>query len=176
MYFSQLFQCFSQIFQSSELPQVIQNLGLAFLTILIPFAIAIFTKILQAKEKFAKLDILVIIDEVFKLKWIVIATISIFLPFSVWSISPIYLRCFEVLISFLGIFFIGKTIFKIYEWIKGKTFDYRLTYLKKIENPEDMKIAWEDVWRSKEEKLFIENEFLKIFLSKIERFLKQCRF
>jgi len=171
MDFSGLFQSFLQIFQSHEIPQLIQNLCLAVLTVLIPFAIAIFSKILQAKEKFAKLDILVMIDEVFKLKRILIAIICIFLPLFFWSILPIYLRPFEILISFLGIFMIGETIWKIYEWVKGKTFDCRLAYLKKLKSPKDMKTAWEDVWRNKEVNLQREQEFLEIFLSKIEKFL-----
>jgi hypothetical protein len=159
-----------QVLQSPNTSNIIQDLGLALLTILIPFTIAIFQKIFEAKEELSTLNLFVIIDEVFILKRVVGATFLIFLPFIFWNISPIWVRGLEVFLSVIGIIILTNTILSIYNWIKGETFNYQKNYLRKLKEPEEMKKAWVDVWKvglSRE----MEEEFLYIFLSKFENFL-----
>jgi len=169
-----------QLFQSSEVPHALQNLDLAFLTILIPFAIAIITKILQPEEKFQKLDFRVITEKVIKLKRLLVATAFIFLPSCFWSIIPPFLKFFLVLISCAGIYFIIEAILKIYNWVKGDKTKYRIDYLKglKLENSkkaEDMKIVWGEIWQAPEIDINDEEQYLKIFRLKIEEGLKKSR-
>ncbi len=56
----------------NNLPTIIQGIGIALLTILIPLAIAILTDVYQkrrdGKIEFANLDLHVILDNVFKIK------------------------------------------------------------------------------------------------------------
>jgi hypothetical protein len=60
---------------------IIQGIGLALLTILIPLAIAILADIYQKRKKeYAYLDLHVILDNVFKIKIIILSVFLIFLP------------------------------------------------------------------------------------------------
>jgi hypothetical protein len=159
-----------QILQSSNITSIIQDLGLALLTILIPFAIAEFQKIFEEKEKPRKLYLFVIIDEVFDLKRVVGATFLIFLPCIFWNISPIWVRGIEVSLSVIGIIILTNTILSIYNWIEGKTFNYQKNYLKKLKDFKKMEEVWGEIWKSSQNPK-IEKEFLDIFLSKLERLL-----
>ncbi|MEM4888940.1 MAG: hypothetical protein QXJ64_05835, partial [Thermosphaera sp.] len=64
-----------RIEQVDNLPNYIQAVSLAILGLLIPFAIAILTEFYQKTrspdEKFSRLDVLVILDKVFKIKNII---------------------------------------------------------------------------------------------------------
>ena len=168
----------SEILQYPEVPHVIQNLGLAFLTILIPFAIAVFTIILQKKEEqknLQKLNLSVLLDEVFNLKFILIAIIFIFLPFCFWSVSQIiWFKSILVFASSLSIYFIGRTVWKVYRWVKGDEIDYQISYLRRTNNSREVKAVWEDIWRTDEKKLSWrkEKEFLKVFTTKIEKLIE----
>ena len=168
----------SKIFQSSEILHTVQNLGLAFLTILIPFAIAVFTIILQKKEEkknLQELNLSVLLDEVFNLKSILGATVFIFIPFCFWSIFPAWwFRFTLILVSLLAIYFIGRAIWRVYKWVKGNEINYQINYLKKIDNPKELQTIWEDIWRSDEKILGLKKErkFLEVFITKTERFIK----
>jgi len=93
--------------QVSNLPTYIQNTGLALLGILIPLAIAILTEIYRKKggseEEFSELDLLVMLDNVFKVKYLLAYVLLIFVPLFFWDVSNGYLRLFELILSTVGI-------------------------------------------------------------------------
>lgn len=167
----------STLEEANSLPNYFLNVGLALLGILIPLAIAILTEVYRKKgtldEEFAELDLLVILDDVFGIKRLLICSLLIFLPYVVWDISSGLIRLFEIIISIIGISLIIKTIYNVYCWTKGDVYKYRFSYLKKeLKNPSDLETAWRSVWKSKKISPQTEREFFKIFSSVIENNMK----
>jgi hypothetical protein len=160
----------------SNLPSLIQTLGLALLSILIPLAIVILTDFYQKKGKedksLSELDLRVILDTVFQVKRIVFYGILVFSPFVFWDISYGFIRLFETVLSLIGIALIVKTILKIYHWTKGNVAIYRVSYLKALEDPTDLRIAWRSIWQSNEIGYRNEVDFFDIFSSKIDETVK----
>lgn len=160
----------------SNLPSLIQNLGLALLTILIPLAIVILTDFYQKKGKedksLSELDLRVILDTVFQVKRIVFYSILVFSPFVFWDISYGFIRLFETVLSLIGIALILKTILKIYHWTKGNVAIYRVSYLKALEDPTDLRVAWRSIWQSNEIGYRNEVDLFDIFSSKIDEIVK----
>ena len=168
---------------SLEKPDVILTLGIAFLTVLIPLAIAILQSIYQkkgAKTEFANLDLHVILDSVFNIKRLLFSICLIFIPLLPWkaslispskSFSSIY-RMIALFVSSLGIFLVGKTIYNVYRWVKGNAFRFRFSYLKRIKNHEDLEVVWRSVWEVENINSQDETTFFEIFSSTIDNLLK----
>jgi len=165
--------------EANSLPAYIQNIGLSLLAILVPLAIAILTEVYRKKgsleEEFSELDLHVILDDVFRIKWLVIYSLLIFLPYIAWDISNGFIRLFEIILSIIGIGLILKTIYDVYYWTKGDVFKYRFSYLRKLKNPVDLEIVWRSVWKSKNINVQNEKEFFKIFSSVIENKIKTAK-
>lgn len=167
----------STLEKANGLPNYFQNVGLALLGILIPLAIAILTEVYRKKgtleEQFAELDLLVILDNVFRIKRLLIYSLLIFLPYVVWDISSGLFRLFEITISVIGISLITKTIYNVYCWTKGDVYKYRFSYLNELKDPSDLETAWRSVWKSKNLNPQTEREFFNIFSSVIENIMKK---
>jgi len=161
---------------SGNLPSIIPNLGIALLSILIPLAIVILTDFYQKKGKedksFSELDLRVILDTVFQVKRIVIYSILIFLPYAFWDISYGFTRLLEAVLSLIGVTFMVKIILNVYNWTKGNVSTYRVSYLKALEDPTGLGIAWRSVWRSSEIGYRNELDLFDIFSSKIDERVK----
>lgn len=160
------------IIHMENFPNIIQGLGLALLTILVPLAIAILSDVYQKRgsleNEYATLDINVILDVVFKIKCLLIYIILIFCPLLLWENLKNICRVFLAAISIIGIVFLIRTIIQVYRWIKGDMFDYRYKYLKKVKNATDLKIAWRSVWGVKSINIRYEIEFFKLFFAHID--------
>lgn len=156
-------------------------LGIALLTILIPLVIAILTDLYQKRREqekdFVKLDLHVILDEVFRFQWLLIYIALIFLPTMFWeTFSSRGSHFIEIILSVAGIYFMGKTFYNIYHWNKGYVSKFRfkyLSYLWYLKNQEDMVDVWRSVWQVKKiEPPDNESEYLKIFSLNIDQLLK----
>lgn len=160
----------------SNIPSLISNFGLALLSILIPLAIVILTEFYQKKGKeekaLSELDLRVILDTVFQVKRIVFFAILVFVPFIFWDVSYGFIRLFEAFLSLIGIALLANIILRIYHWIKGSVDIYRASYLKDLEDPTDLKIAWRSVWQSNEIGYPNELSLYDIFASKIDEIVK----
>jgi hypothetical protein len=158
------------------LPSLFYNIGLVLLSILVPLAIAILVDVYQKKrdktEDFIELDLQVILDCVFQIKRLIAFSLLIFIPFVFWEISFGSLRILEMVLSIVGIYFVIRTILNVYMWTKGDIFNFRFSYLEKLENSPDFETAWKSVWSSKEIDMQNEIRFLKIFSSKIDKMVK----
>jgi len=101
----------------NNFPTIIQGIGLALLTILIPLAIAILTDVYQkrrdGKIEFANLDLHVILDSVFNIRLIVLSVFLVFLPMFFWEILIDLDRLIAVLFTFIGLILIIDVTFKI---------------------------------------------------------------
>ena len=161
----------------NNLLTIIQGIGIALLTILIPLAIAILADIYQKrredKREFTDLDLHVILDSVFNIKLIILSVFLIFLPMFFWEISSRWIRLVEIILSFFGIYLITRTIItKVYRWVKGNVFKLRFSYLKKLRNHDDLEISYRSVWQAKNINIQNEREFFKIFSTAIDQLLK----
>lgn len=159
----------------NNLSNIIQGIGIALLTILIPLAIAILTDVYQkrrdGKIEFANLDLHVILDNVFKIKLLILSVFLIFLPMLFWEILSGLVKLTGIILTFVGIFIITRIITNVYCWIKGNSLEYRFSYLKKLKNYNDFEIVWSSVWQVKNINIQNERKFLQIFSSAIDRLL-----
>jgi len=146
---------------------ILQGIGIALLTILIPVAIAIFDR-----EKYNTLDKYVILDHVVEAKYFMIFVGLIFFPLLFWNMSSAWLRLIEVIAWGLGISFILRILLKSYHWLKGHKSNLRLGYLQKLKNTAEMEEVWRSVWQSEKIDPESEEEFFSIFHSIIDKTLK----
>ena len=159
----------------NNFPNVIQGIGLALLTILIPLAIAILADIYQKRREekggFIDLDLHVILDRVFNIRLIILSVFLIFLPMFFWEILIGLDKLIAVLLTFIGLILVVDIIFKVSRWIKGNVFDFRFSYLRKLNNYNDLEIVWRSVWQVEKINFQYEKEFCKIFFLKIDHLL-----
>jgi len=147
---------------------ILQVIGMAFLTILIPIAIAIFGD----KKEFEVLDRNVILDHVVQAKFFLFYLGLIFLPLLFWDISPAWLRFIELTIWAIGIYFMLKISINSYYWMKGNKFSLRFNYLKKLKDLKDLEESWHSVWETEKINPQNERKFFEILSSTIEQLLK----
>jgi hypothetical protein len=175
---------FISLLNSNKIDQIITSLGLGLLTLLIPLAMAILNDIYQKRRDeeyaFSMLDLQVILNRVFKIKKLVFIVSLIFIPMFFWEVTKnnLTFRFIELSLSCIGIFFIGKTIFEVVNWIKGSVIEYRLDYLKSLKPSENMIISWNSLWAATEDNFEdpdIEFQFFKIFFSKIKKLVNKIK-
>ena len=156
----------------NNFPNIIQGIGLALLTILIPLAIAVLADIYQKRreenKEFIYLDLHVILDNVFNIKLLILSVFLIFLPMFFWDILIGSYRLITIILTSIGIILVTVIIIKVYHWIKGNIFDFRFSYLKKVKKYDDLEIVWKSIWEVTKINIQNEKEFCKIFFSKID--------
>ncbi len=113
---------------------IFQTINMAFLTILIPIAIAIFGD----KKEFEELDKKLILDHIVKSKFFLLYMSLVFIPLFFWNISPPWLRLIEMIIWLVGFFFLSKILINLYRWMKGKKFSLRFDYLRNLNDLDDL--------------------------------------
>ena len=172
---------------SENIPTIIQNVGLALLTILIPLAIAVLEDTNQKrkdkKRLLGDLDFHVILDYVFQIPRLLLWVAFIFLPLLLWDIfiSLPILRLLLIFLSFMGVYFISKIILKGYLWVKGRVWDFRFYYLNSLRDFRDFENVWRSVWQTKiinREDINMPNPndeeiFFKIFSNQIDKLLEK---
>lgn len=151
----------------SDLPAILIGIVVAYLTILISVAIAIFG---ETKE-FEHLDRNVILDHIVKAKALLFYLGLAFFPIMFWNSSLPFTRVFELLAWSIAIGLITNILIRSYRWMKGNKYSLRLDYLSNLRNKQDMEEAWRSVWETEYINSQNEQEFFKIFQSTIERTL-----
>ena len=159
----------------NNFPNIIQGIGLALLTILIPLAIAILADIYQKRreenKEFTYLDLHVILDNVFNIKLLILSVFLIFLPILFWDILTGLDILIAINLTYIGILLVIGIIIKVYFWIKGNVFGFRFSYLKKLKNYNDLETVWSSVWQVKNINIQNERKFFQIFFSTVNRLL-----
>jgi len=139
---------------SESIPMVIQNSGLALLTVLIPLAIAVLDdtnrKRKNKKRLLGDLDLHVILDYVFQIPKLLLWIAFIFLPLLIWDVSISFpaLRMLLLFFSFSGIYFLSTTIWRGYLWVKGRVWDFRFLYLESLKEYKDFENVWRSIWQT----------------------------
>lgn len=154
----------------TDLPSIFLVIGLAFLTILIPVAIAIFR---HDQNEFEILDKNVILDHIIKAKFLLIYLALIFLPFLLWNDSGFWLRLIEMIFWVIGVIFMTRILFNSYRWMKGDKFSLRFEYLRNLKDNKDLEASWRSVWQTENINAQNEQEFFEIFASTLNRILNE---
>ncbi len=164
-----------------------QSIGLALLAILIPFAIAILTDILQKKrhkdKEFSDLDLHVALDNIIRIKYLLLYVVLVFVPPIFWRIAPLMPECILFVpwivgfiatwvISLVGNVGLAKTIVRQYSWTKGNVWDFRISYLKSLTTVKDLEIVWRSVWETENIDTQKEKQCFEIFSSVIDKMLQ----
>jgi hypothetical protein len=152
----------------SDLPAILLGIVVAYLTILISVAIAIFIE----QKEFEALDRNVILDHVIKAKCLLLYLGLTFLPLLFWNGSLPWTRILEIIFWIIGVFFITKILINAYHWMKGNKFRLRFDYLRGLRNRQDMEEAWRSVWQTENINFQNEQEFFNIFHSTLNRLLE----
>jgi amino acid transporter len=152
----------------SDLPAILLGIVVAYLTILISVAIAIFIE----QKEFEALDRNVILDHVIKAKCLLLYLGLTFLPLLFWNGSLPWTRILEIIFWIIGVFFITKILINAYHWMKGNKFRLRFDYLRGLRNRQDMEEAWRSVWQSGKINFQNEQELFNIFHSTVNRLLE----
>lgn len=156
-----------------DVPSYLQNTGLAIITILIPFAIAVLVDILQTKDlkNYYTLDLHVVLDRVFRLKYLIFFSAAMFLPPFFWTVVIWPIKIFILFSWFIGAYQLLRIIIDLYTWVKGDSYNFRYSYLESIEQKDGLVPAWRSVWDATNENSDIEQKFFNIFINKIESLL-----
>lgn len=163
---------------SDNLSQILIGLTMALLTVLVPLAVAIVMDIYQRRrepeEDFAKLDLRVVLENIFQIRLLLLWIILVFISLFAWEIFLCNTSRFIVItFSIIGIGGIGYIIYKIYRWIKGDVFQFRFEHLKNLKDSKASKkydaliIAWHSVWETKNIDSENEKQFFEIFKNTI---------
>jgi len=145
-----------------------QNVGLAFVAILIPIAMTIFRD-----KDFGILDTYVILDWVVNAKKLLVSLgMILFIPFLWYITNNVFINYIGFLLWLFGIYIILRILGDCYKWIKGHKMNLRFNYLKAIKNIQDMEESWHSVWQTQNVNIQNEREFFKIFSTAIDQLLK----
>ncbi len=147
------------------------TIGLAYLTILIPIAIAIF-----GKEEIEVLDRNVHLDYIVRAKYFLYIFAAIFLPPAIWPLSPIWLKIIELITWAVGIFYMNTILVRSYKWIRADKFDSRYEYLKSLSNERDLQESWHYFWRQNNMNPATELNFQKLFIGKLNKLISESSF
>jgi hypothetical protein len=153
---------------NSDFPAMLANVVIAYLTILISVAIAIFSE----KKEFETLDRNVILDHIIKAKQILYYLGFTFVPILFWNVLETNIKILGVILWIFGVCCINKILINSYRWMKGNKFKFRFDYLKKIQDEQDMEEAWRSVWETQNINYQNEIYFFEIFCDIINKFLK----
>ncbi len=147
----------------SDLPAILLGIVVAYLTILISVAIAIFSE----EKEFDVLDRNVILDHIIEAKRLLLYLGLSLIPLIFWNSSLLITRLLEITLWIIGIYFFTNILFNSYHWMKGNKFKLRFDYLKNLQNTQDMEEAWRSVWQTKNTNSQNEQEFFNIFYSTV---------
>ena len=153
---------------ASDLPAILLGIVVAFLTILISVAIAIFSE----KKEFEALDRNDILDHIIKAKSILFYFGLALLPLLFWNGSLWWTRLLELILWSIGVILITKILVSSYHWMKGNKYRLRFSYLRELRDRQDMEEAWRSVWQTENINFQNEHEFFNIFLSTLNQLLE----
>jgi hypothetical protein len=164
-------------FLSSELlPTLMQNIGLALVTILISVVLFIFS---LEKETLFKWDKIIILDQVIHAKRLIISIGFIFSPLFFWDFNSYILKSILFLAFLGGVVYLIKILFNSYRWIKTVEIKgihdsnnyrniLRNKYLEEVSNLSEKEKVWSLTWRDPIENVQDERNIIKKYIVNID--------
>ena len=169
-----------------SLPELMQGIAGAVITLQISFAIGILIELFKDQNKpEGGLELRVMLDEVWRFKQTVVITlITFFLPFLL-SIHDLIFKSFVFILWLIAFYFLVIPLFRLYDWVKGNKDDARLVYLSKssVKTPitgdllgwirgfsfRDKIESWKSLWDKKSDSGFKDKEYFNLFSKEIDQ-------
>lgn len=151
--------------------QDFQNVGIAFLTILIPLGIAVLTEYfrkLDSKEDLVVLDLHVILDWILQFKCLLKATGLVFIPGLFWSYYQPLTKYAVMFGWIVGTIFFITILLRFYEWTKGSKEKHRLGYYQSLNNLDDFTEVSKSIWSANNLAPRQEVAYFSVFARKLE--------
>jgi hypothetical protein len=166
---------FVYIWNVDNLAGPMQNVGLALVTLLIPFAIALIVDILQKKNspdtEFVDLDLHVILDHLFAFRRLIAALICLFVLPLFWDVTAPIIRILFLVVWAFSAFFMVMILRNLYLWTKGNVLKFRLEYVGKLETHDNLEVVWRSIWKAQNINTNNEGAYFSIFASKVDSLL-----
>ncbi len=151
-------------------PSLLQQLGLAILTLLVPLGTGLVVEMLRdrALNEFKELDLRVVLDRVFRLKKLVIVVLIAFLIPLFIKLLPTPSKMFLIVAYAAAIIALIVILLDFYYWVKGDRWKFRYAFLKHA-GKEELEKVWGIIWIAPIKEYQRERELFEIFRSQIER-------
>ncbi len=171
---------FIELLSSEVLPMVMQGIGLALVTILIPVVLFIFS---HEKESLFEWDKIVILDKVIEVKSLMISIGFIFFPLLFWGMNNYLIKIIAIILFITGLGYVVKILINSYKWIKTieipderkrNNFRNKLRndYLGEIKNLEEKERVWSLTWRKEIKSVLDERNLIKKFIINIDALIR----
>ena len=163
--------CLAYLLSKIDFPLIGYSFGMAYIAILIPMAIALFS----GDKEFDVLDRNVILDHVVRAKSLLLFLGMIFIPPIFWNIFPWPIaRLIEIAVWIAGLYFMTAILIRSYHWMKTGKFNLRLSYLRNLSEKKDIQESWLSLWRENKIEYQNEIEFMRLFVSKLEYYISNA--
>lgn len=160
--------------ENETLPGLMQTVGIAYLTILVPLAVAILIYLVQEKDgntgHYSSLNLHTVLDRIIRFRLLLISIGFIFIPVMFWSVSSSTWRLVILILWLVALVFLVNILINVYQWVKGNRQEYRLKYLNSKLKPDDLIESFSSIW-SVDGNDATEREYFIIFTSKIDNLL-----
>jgi hypothetical protein len=165
-------------FNGAQMPELMQGVGLACVTILIPVSIALLFPA-DKSDAFFDWEKGVILDRVIGSRKLLLALIFLFAPSFLWSNNHCLLNALLFLFFIGGAWLFFRVLRRVYNWIShfkstGPDIcdDYRhqliKEYLRGIKDLREVKSVWSETWGKKNDNIYLAQDFIKIFIKKVD--------
>ena len=147
-----------------DYPIYAQNVGIALLTVLIPFIIAVFadilTKLSKKDEGLNELDRRVLLYHVFGLPYRFLAVLfMLFIPEFYWDSFNHAGRGIIIVLNIIGIAGMLQIYLALFNWAMGRKDPYRIKQLLRLKKGDDIVYSWRSVWKSANNQIFEADAF-----------------
>lgn len=159
-------------FEMDSLPELMQGAAGAIITIQISFAVGVLIESYQRRgEVNGALDLRVFLDEVWKFKLMLIATLVAFISpfflayhnlkgdlifFSIWTVSLVILTL---------------SLIRLYKGVKDTSNEFKLKYFSRKRDKVDTQESWRSLWSGKSANRFEDKAYFEHFSSDIDTYL-----
>jgi hypothetical protein len=169
--------------QSDNITLLIQNVGLALVTILIPIFVAAYT---EKDKTFVLVDQQLLVGYLLKGIQILLDILLIFIPPFFWQLidsyhlsyaqrmNNVYLvfRLYLIALPIIGIYGLANKAIRAFSWLKGNKNISRFEFLKELKDTSVLDEIWRNIWINESPNVEVEESFLNIFYDKIDELLR----
>lgn len=173
----------SSFLNSDVLPQLMQGVGTAIITIQVAFIIAVISGVLSDKpnidnnKNYQALKMRALLDDCWKFKNTIIFIITLFLIPSLLLLKIEQLSIVVIFIWSILIYFLIRSLIRIYNWVKGDEKTQINQYvLKQDVLSEDLRFVWKGFWSQTHINIEDEESYFIKFSEKINLLIEKRKY
>jgi len=169
--------------QNDNISLLIQNVGLALVTILIPIFVAAY---IEKDKTFTVVDQQLLVGYLLKGSYILLDLLLIFIPPFFWRLIDSYIlsyaqrmnivyltfRLYLIALPIIGIYGLISKASRAFSWLKGNKNISRFEFLKELKDTSVLDEIWRNIWINDSSNVEVEESFIKIFYVKIDELLR----